>query len=183
VPRQRAVKVAAQSPQAVGESGPDPHRARRRWRPGATAHWVQARHGSGGGQSVLKLGDKVVDELPQGDGQRSASVALWLRQTIDDPVFVDLFDALKGERWACTVAKQPLQSGLVVAGDAHRGVEREAAVNPGEHVAGVIGIEQAVAGEPVQHAAADVLLDRGSRFRRQCQGNSELDPANFERLV
>ena len=35
---------------------------------------------------------EMVDELERGEGQRSASVALWLRQTIDDPVFVDLFD-------------------------------------------------------------------------------------------
>ena len=36
-------------------------------------------------------GGEVVDELQRGEGQRGASVALWLRQTIKDPVFVDLF--------------------------------------------------------------------------------------------
>ena len=49
-------------------------------------------------------GGEMVDEHQRGEGQRGASVTLWLRQTIDDPVFVDLFDALKGERWACTLA-------------------------------------------------------------------------------
>ena len=52
---------------------------------------VYARRGDQGGE--------MVDEL-----QRGASVALGLRQTIDDAVFVDLFDPLKGKRWACTVA-------------------------------------------------------------------------------
>jgi hypothetical protein len=90
--------------------------------------------------------------------------------------------ALKGEGRAGAVAQQPFQSGPVVAGDAHASVEREAAVVPGEHVAGVIGIEQPVAGDPAQHPAAHLRFDRGHRFWRQCQGLSELDPAGFERL-
>jgi len=135
---------------------------------------VQARRRDQGGE--------MVDELQRGGGQRSASVALWLRQTIDEPVFVDLFDALKGERWACTVAKQPLQSGPVVAGDAHRGVEREAAVVPSEHVANVIGIEQPVAGEPAQHAAAYLLFDHGNLFWCQCRCLSELDCALLDQV-
>ncbi len=56
---------------------------------------VQARRRDQGGE--------MVDELQRGEGQRGASVALWLRQTLDDAVCVDLFDPLKGERWACTV--------------------------------------------------------------------------------
>jgi hypothetical protein len=39
----------------------------------------------------------MIAELQRGEGQRGAPVALGLRQTTDDPVFVDLFDALKGE--------------------------------------------------------------------------------------
>ena len=70
-------------------------------------------------------GGEVVDELQRGEGQRGSPVALGPRQTIDNPLFVDLFDPLKGERRACAVAQQPFQSGPVVAGDAHRGVERE----------------------------------------------------------
>ncbi len=42
-PRQRVVKPMA----VVGHSGP--HRARRRWRPGAAALWVPAHRVSGGG--------------------------------------------------------------------------------------------------------------------------------------
>ena len=52
----------------------------------------------------------------------------------------------------------------------------------GEHVAGVIGIEQAVAGEPAQHAAAYLLFDHSNRFWRQCRGLSELDPAGLQRV-
>ena len=57
---------------------------------------VQARRWDQGGE--------MVDELQRGEGQRGAAVALWLRQTINDPVFVDLFDPLKGERRACALA-------------------------------------------------------------------------------
>jgi hypothetical protein len=69
-----------------------------------------------------------------------------------------------------------------VSGDAHASVEREAAVVPHKHVAGVIGIEQPVVGEPGQHPAADLRLDHVSRFPRQCRGLSELDSTGFERL-
>ena len=124
----------------------------------------------------------MVDELQRGEGQRGAPVALGLGQAIEDPLIVDLFDALKGEGRAGAIAQQPFQSGPVVAGDAHASVEREAAVVPHKHVAGVIGIEQAVAGEPVEHAAADLLFDHGSCIWRQCRCLSELDPADFERL-
>ncbi len=41
-------------------------------------------------------------------------------------------------------------------------------VGPGEQIAGVIGIEQAAAGEPTQHAAAYLLCHRSHRFWRQC---------------
>jgi hypothetical protein len=68
-------------------------------------------------------GGEMVDELQRGEGQRGASVALWLRQTLDDPLIVDLFDPLKGEGRAGAVAQPPLQSGPVVAGDAHASVE------------------------------------------------------------
>jgi hypothetical protein len=37
-------------------------------------------------------------------GRGGAAVALGLRQTLDEPVLVELFDPLKGERWACAVA-------------------------------------------------------------------------------
>ena len=57
---------------------------------------VQARRRDQGGE--------MVDERQRGEGQRGASVALWFRQTLDDPVCVDLFDPLKGEGRARTVA-------------------------------------------------------------------------------
>ncbi len=60
--------------------------------------------------------------------------------------------------------------------------QRRTAVGPGEPVAGVNGIEQPVAGEPAQHAAGYLLLDHSNRFRRQCRGLSELDPAGLQRL-
>ncbi len=45
----------------------------------------------------LDQGGEMVNELQRGAGQRGASVALWLRQTIDDPDSVDLF--LADEYW------------------------------------------------------------------------------------
>jgi hypothetical protein len=62
----------------------------------------------------------------------------------DDLVLVDLLEPLEGERRARAVAPQPLQTGPVVLADAHRGIEREAAVVPGEPVASVVGVEHTV---------------------------------------
>lgn len=42
-------------------------------------------------------GREVVDELQRDEGQRGAPVALGPRQAIDDPLIVDLLEALKGE--------------------------------------------------------------------------------------
>ena len=127
-------------------------------------------------------GDEVVYELQRGEGQRGAPVASGLGQAIDDPLIVGLFDALKGEGRACAVAQQPFQSGPVVAGDTHASIERKPTVLPGQHVAGVVRIEQLVVGEPAQHPAADLRFDHGSGFPRQCGCLSELDPTAFERL-
>ena len=67
-----------------------------------------------------------------------------------------------------------------MTGDAHASVEREAAVFRGQHIAVIIGIEQPAAGEPAEHAAADLLFDHGNRFWRQCRGLSELDSAGLQ---
>jgi hypothetical protein len=58
-----------------------------------------------------------------------------------------------------------------------------AAVRPGQHVAGVVGLEQPTVGEPAHHPAADLLFDRSNRFWRQCPGLSELEPARRRRLA
>jgi len=49
-------------------------------------------------------GGEVVYELQRGEGQRGAPVALWFWQAVDDPILVDLLDALKGEGRAGAVA-------------------------------------------------------------------------------
>jgi hypothetical protein len=47
---------------------------------------------------------------------------------------------------------------------------------PGEHVAGVVGLEQPTVGEPAHHPAADLLGDGRHRVRRQGRGLAELTP-------
>ena len=69
--------------------------------------------------------------------------------------------------------QQPLQPGAVLGGDAHRGVEGEAAVVPREHVAGGVGVEQPAAGEPTQHPPAHLLGNGGNLLRCQCLGGME----------
>ena len=100
---------------AVGQGRPSrrPSRVRPRWpdrprRAGRGPGWCAAARPpvGGGGQAQRRMGcqhtvvavavpawrrdqgGEMVDERQRGGGQRGASVALWLRQTLDDPVFV-----------------------------------------------------------------------------------------------
>jgi hypothetical protein len=54
-----------------------------------------------------------------------------------------------------------------VRAHAHRGIQREAAVFPREHLADILRLDQAAAGEPAQHPYAHLLGDGGDGLRRQ----------------
>ncbi len=56
---------------------------------------------------------------------------------------------------------------------AHRGIEREAAVLPGEHLADVIRLDQPAAGKPTQHPHAHLLGDGGDGLRCQLSGGAK----------
>ena len=94
-------------------------------------------------------------------------------------MWVDLLEALQREGRAGTVAQQSLQPGAIRASNAHCRIQREAAMRPAEHVARLLGLEQAAAGEPPQHPSAHLLGDRGHLIRRQCRGLEEADLAVF----
>jgi len=67
------------------------------------------------------------------------------------------------------------QSRAIVRGDAYRGIRREAAVLPGQHLAGIAGLDQPAAGEPPQHphAHAHLLGDGGDGLWRQFSGGTK----------
>jgi len=94
-------------------------------------------------------------------------------------VRVDLLEALQREGRAGTVAQQALQPGAIRASNAHRRVQREAAMLPAEHVARLRGLEQAAAGEPPQHPSAHLLGDGGHLSRRQCRRLEKAGLAGF----
>ncbi len=94
-------------------------------------------------------------------------------------MWVDLLEALQREGRAGTVAQQALQPGAIRAGNAHRRIQREAAMFPAEHVARLRGLEQTAAGEPPQHPSAHWLGDGGHLIRRQYRRLEEADLAVF----
>jgi hypothetical protein len=98
---------------------------------------------------VNKLRREVVDQLQRRERQRRGAVTLWLWQPIDDALVVKPLQALERERWASTIAQQSLQAGAILRAHAHLGIQREAAVLSGAHVADVITLDQAAAGEPL----------------------------------
>jgi hypothetical protein len=46
-------------------------------------------------------------------------------------------------------------------------------------LAGVVALQQAVAGKPAQHSAAYLLAENNNLFWRQCRGLPELDRSLF----
>ncbi len=56
---------------------------------------------------------------------------------------------------------------------AHRGIQREAAVLPGEHLADILRLDQAAAGKPTQYAHAHLLGDRGEGLWCQLGGGAK----------
>jgi len=56
----------------------------------------------------------------------------------------EIFDKPDVE-WEGTVSHQTLQAGAILRAHAHRGVERETAVLPGEHLADIITLDQPAA--------------------------------------
>ncbi|MEA3274904.1 MAG: hypothetical protein U9Q81_06345 [Pseudomonadota bacterium] len=110
-------------------------------------------------------GGQVVDELQRGERQGCVTIAQGLGQMVDNLVFVDLLDPVEGEPRAGAVTQQPLPPCPAAPADTHRGIEREPAVVPREHVAGVIGIEQTAAGEPAQHPVARLMGDGADLLR------------------
>ena len=71
------------------------------------------------------------------------------------------------------VAQQPLQTGTIVRANAHRGIQREAAVLPGEQLADILRLDQAAAGEPAQHPDAHLFGYGGEGLRCQVSGGAK----------
>jgi len=65
--------------------------------------------------------------------------------------------------WPSTVTQQALQPGAIMRAHAHRGVQREAAVLPSEHLADILRLDQAAAGKPAQHPDTHLFGDGGGR--------------------
>ena len=115
----------------------------------------------------------MVDQLQWRERQRHGAVTLWLWQPIDNAFGVEQFQPLKRERRASTIAQQPLQPGAIVRAYAHRAIQREAAVLPGEHFAHVITLDQPAAGRPPQHPHAHLLGEGGEGLRCQLGGGAK----------
>jgi len=73
---------------------------------------------------------------------------------VDDWMRGGLVEPFQGEGRASTIAQKSLQTRPNLAGNAYRRIKREAAAVPAEHVAGIIGIEQAA---NAAHAGIEVL--------------------------
>jgi hypothetical protein len=89
--------------------------------------------------------DELRQSLQQLDGfedEFGVTIECRLAQVIDECRFVELFEPLGTQGWACAVAHQSLESLAIPFGDAHRGVHRPAT--------GMLGCVHAVDCSPVQ---------------------------------
>jgi hypothetical protein len=119
---------------------------------------------------------QAADEFQRREREAGLPVGGRLRQLVEDVLVVDPLDAFQRERRAGAVAQQPFQTRAVVAFDAHRGVQGEAAVVlPGAHVLGIVRLEETASHEQTQDAAANGGLHSGDRRRVHRRGFEEGD--------
>jgi len=113
---------------------------------------------------------EMIDQRSWCERQRRGAVTLGLGQPVDDRFGIDQLQTLEREGWACTVAQQPRQAGAILCAQGHRGIWRETAVLPGEHLADVITLDQPAAGKPLQHSDAHLFGDGGDGLRCEFGG-------------
>jgi hypothetical protein len=118
-------------------------------------------------------GCEMIDQLQRGERQRRGAIAPGLGQALDDAFGVEQVQALERERRAGAVAQPPLQPDAIVRRDAHRGIQRKAAVLPSEHLADMVRLDQPAAGEPAQHPHAHLLGNDGEGLRCQLSGGAK----------
>jgi hypothetical protein len=68
-----------------------------------------------------------------------------------------------------------LQSGAILRGNTDPGIHRAESVPPSQHLAHVVRLDQAAAGEPAQHPHAYLLGDGGDILWRQFSGGAKTD--------
>lgn len=146
----------------------------------AIEHYIE--HSAPGRARVRGLGRcaRVVGQVtPQDDGRRPqgrvgcehAVVAMAMPSGRRDQCreMVEQFQTLERERRAGTVTQQALQAGAIVRAHAHRGIERESAVLPGQHFADI----------GMMHVGprAPTVGRGGTRGLDRCRGDTDGDAA------
>lgn len=85
-------------------------------------------------------------------------------------------EALQGEGRPSTVPDEAFEAGAVVGLDADGGVEAEpATVVPGEHVLGIVGLQEAVAAEVSEHPRPHGVLEAVEELGRETGGFVEAE--------
>ena len=105
---------------------------------------------------------EAVQELQGREAQRGAAGGVGLRQEVEDLVgaAVDEVKPFEGEGRPGAIADEPLEACAVGGLDADAGVQAEPTpVIPGEHVLGVVGLQEAVAAKVPEDPFSDRVLE------------------------
>ena len=125
---------------------------------------------------------ETVQELQRRESEGGAARGIGFGQDVEDLIgsVADEVQPFEGEGRLGAVADEALE-GVAVGGlDADAGVEAEAAaVIPGEHVGGLVGLEQAMAAEVAQDAGADGALEALQALGRESGGFVEAEVAGW----
>ena len=120
------------------------------WTLGRSALWLAAGVGSGGLDARCR---------PTTDIASTAGAGSRILQT--------------GHTVAEPGAPPPPSSAVIMCADANRGIQREATVLPGEHLADVITLDQPAAGKPAQYPDAHLFVDGGDSLRCHFSGGAK----------
>ena len=84
---------------------------------------------------------EMVDQLQWRERPRRGAITLWFGQSVDNAFGIEQLQTLERERWAGTIAQQPLQTGAILRAHPHRGIQQEAAVLPSEYLVDVVWLD------------------------------------------
>jgi hypothetical protein len=121
---------------------------------------------------------EAVKELESGETEGGTAGQVGPREQVENLVgtAVDEMKAVESEGGPGTIPDQPFEAGAVGGLDADTPIQTESTpVIPGQHVLGLVGLQEAVATEVAQHPFSDSMLEALEEFGCESRGFVEAE--------
>ena len=125
---------------------------------------------------------QAVQELESGETERCPACGVGLRQEVEDLVraAADEVESVEGEGRTSAVAKQPFEAGAVGGFDPDAPVQaKTATMLPGQHILGLVGLQEAMATKVAEDPGADGVLEPFEEFGAEAGGFVEVEATGW----